>query len=60
MSEKRKVVLIHPFADRACLPDLAEALRRRGAEVQQVFLSDDYSVLLDALENDVVPVVVKG
>jgi hypothetical protein len=60
MSGTRKVLLIHPHADKAGMPELAEALRRAGAEVEQHFLSDDCSALLDALEGDVLPVVVKG
>ncbi len=60
MSTSKKVILIHPRPDRAALPELAEALRRAGAEVQQFFMTDDYSTLLDALEGDVLPVVVKS
>lgn len=57
---KKKVLLIHPRPDRPALPELAEALRRAGAEVEQHFLTGDYSALLNALEGDVLPVVVKG
>jgi len=59
MSEKKKVLLIHPHADRAALPELAGALRRAGAEVKEHFMAGDYSALLDKLEGDVLPVVVK-
>lgn len=60
MSAPRKVVLIHPRADDPGLPELAEALRRQGAEVEQHFLTGDFSRVLDALAGDVLPVVVKG
>lgn len=60
MSGKKKVVLIHPRADKTAMPGLAEALREAGAEVEQHFLSGDYKALLDALDGDVLPVVVKG
>lgn len=60
MSGMKKVLLIHPRPDRAELPDLAAALRRAGAEVEQHFMAGDYSTLLDALAGDVLPVVVKG
>lgn len=59
MSEKKKVLLIHPHADRA-LPELAGALCRAGAEVEEHFMAGDYSALLDKLEGDVLPVVVKA
>jgi hypothetical protein len=54
------VLLIHPIQGRTCLPELTEALRRTGVELQQIFMTDDYSALLDALEGNVLPVVVKG
>jgi hypothetical protein len=60
MSKKRKVLLIHPVPGRACLPELADALRRAGAEAEDFFVTGDYSALLDALQDDVLPVVVKG
>ncbi len=60
MNTSRKIVLIHPNADDPGLPALAEALRRRGAEVEQHFLTGNYSRVLDALLGDVLPVVVKG
>ena len=60
MNGKRKVLLIHPRADQAGLPGLADALRRAGAEVELHFLADDCTALLDALEGDALPVVVKG
>lgn len=60
MSGKKKVLLIHPHADCAALPELAESLRRAGAEVGEYFMMGDFSALLDALEGDVLPVVVKG
>ena len=60
MSEMKRVLLIHPRADQAALPELAGALRRAGAEVDEHFIKGDYSALLDKLEGDVLPVVVKG
>jgi hypothetical protein len=59
MTGKKKILLIHPFGEQACLPELASALRRVGAELEEVFIGEDYTVLLDALEEDVLPVVVK-
>lgn len=60
MSDPKKIVLIHPRADRADLPGLADALRRAGAEVEQYFTTGNYATLLDALAGDAIPVVVKG
>lgn len=59
MSDKKKVLLIHPRADKTGLPGLAEALRASGAEVEQHFMTGDYAALLDALAGEVLPVVVK-
>ncbi len=60
MSAPRKVVLIHPRVDDPGMPELTEALRRRGAEVEQLFLAGNFSQVLDAIEGDVLPVIVKG
>lgn len=59
MSDKKQIVLIHPGAERA-LPELAESLRRAGAEVSEFFLTEDHTKLLDALQGDALPVVVKA
>ncbi|MFZ5483964.1 MAG: hypothetical protein ACOZB0_07015 [Pseudomonadota bacterium] len=59
MSEGKKVLLIHPRADKTGLPGLAEALRDQGAAVEQHFMTGDYSALLDALAGDVLPIVIK-
>lgn len=60
MNGQKRILLIHPVPDRPGLPGLAEALSRAGADVTQFFLTDDYAPLLDALEGDVLPVVVKS
>jgi len=60
MSGSKKIVLIHPDANRQGLPGLAEALSRAGAEVDQYFFSGDYESFLDVLMGDVLPVVVKS
>jgi hypothetical protein len=59
MSESKRVVLIDPLAGVACMPGLAEALRAAGAQVREMNL-DDYGALLDALEQDWMPVVLKA
>lgn len=59
MSAKKKIILIHPDARSPALPGLADALRAEGAEVEQHFLTGDYTALLDALSGDALPVVVK-
>jgi len=59
MSTPRKVVLIHPRPDGPSMAGLAEALRDRGAIVEQHFLTGDYTQVLDALAGDTLPVVVK-
>lgn len=59
MSDKKRVLLIHPRPDKTGLPGLAEALRDQGAEVEQHFMTADYSALLDALAGEVLPIVIK-
>lgn len=59
MTNKRKVLLIYPGADTSGGSALAEALQRQGAEVEHQILTDNYEALLDALREDVLPVVVK-
>ncbi len=58
MSTGKKVLLVNPAAAPA-LPGLAEALRAAGAQVQEMNM-DDCSALLDALEQDWMPVVLKA
>ncbi|HNQ04506.1 MAG TPA: hypothetical protein PKH69_07820 [Thiobacillaceae bacterium] len=59
MNDKKKVLLIHPRADKPGLAGLAPALRAAGAEVEEFFLRGDYPALLDALEGEVLPMVIK-
>jgi hypothetical protein len=58
MSTNKKVLLINPTSSPA-MPGLAAALSAAGAEVREMNLSD-YSALLDALEQDWMPVVLKA
>lgn len=58
MSTEKKVLLVNPSATPA-MPGLAEALRAAGAQVREMNL-DDYGALLDALEQDWTPVVLKA
>ncbi len=58
MSTGKKILLINP-ASATAMPGLAEALRAAGAEVQEMHLGD-YGALLDALEQDWMPVVLKS
>lgn len=58
MNTGKRVVLVNPPAAPA-MPGLAEALRAAGAQVQEVTM-DDYGALLDALEQDWMPVVLKA
>lgn len=60
MSANRTVLLIHPVQDGNGQPELIEALNRAGIQTKQLILNGDYSALLDALDEDVLPVVVKG
>ncbi len=57
MSTAKRVILINP-ATVPVMPGLAEALRAAGAQVREMNL-DDYGALLDALEQDWMPVVLK-
>lgn len=58
MSTEKRVLLINPAAVPAML-GLAEALRAAGAEVREMKL-DNYGALLDALEQNWMPVVLKA
>lgn len=58
MSESRRILLIEPRTDAACMPGLAAALRAAGAEVLEIGL-ENYSQVLDALELGYLPVVLK-
>ncbi|WP_296748953.1 hypothetical protein [Thiobacillus sp.] len=58
MSTEKRVLLINPVAVPA-MPGLAEALRAAGAQVRETNM-DDYGALLDALEQDWMPVVLKA
>lgn len=60
MSAGKKIVLIHTSPEPAGLPGLAEALGRMGAEVTEFVMTGDYAALLDVLEGDVLPVVIKA
>jgi len=58
MSTGKQVLLINPAAAPA-MPGLAEALRAAGAQVREMNM-DDYGALLDALQQDWMPVVLKA
>lgn len=60
MSAKKRIVLIHTSPEHTGLPGLAEALGRAGADVETFVMAGDYAALLDVLEGDVLPVVVKA
>jgi hypothetical protein len=60
MNGKKRVLLIDPLAGAACMPGLAAALREAGAEVREMTLAQDYGAVLDALEQDFLPVVLKA
>lgn len=60
MNAGKKIVLIHTSPEQAGLPGLAEALGRAGAEVTEFVMTGDYAALLDVLEGDVLPVVIKA
>lgn len=57
MSTNKQIVLINPTAE-AILPELAGALRERGAEVKEMQLGD-FNAVLDLLEQGWMPVVLK-
>lgn len=58
MSTGKRVLLINPAAAPA-MPGLADALRAAGAQVREMN-TEDYGALLDALEQDWMPVVLKA
>lgn len=60
MNGARRILLIHPQGEPIGLPGLAEALIRAGADVEEHFMTADFSTLLDALEGEVLPIVVKS
>ncbi|MDO9226060.1 MAG: hypothetical protein Q8M09_17570 [Pseudomonadota bacterium] len=60
MSAKKRIVLIHTSPEQTGMPGLAEALSRAGADVTQFVMTGDYAALLDVLEDDVLPVVIKA
>jgi hypothetical protein len=60
MNGKKRVLLIDPLAGAASMPGLAAALREAGAEVREISLGHDYDAVLDALEQDFLPVVLKA
>lgn len=60
MSARKRIVLIHTTPDQPGLPGLAEALGRAGADVEEFVMTGDYAALLDAIEGDVLPLVIKA
>lgn len=58
MSTGKRILLVDPAAAPA-MPGLAEALRAAGAQVREMNV-DDYGALLDALQQDWMPVVLKA
>jgi hypothetical protein len=60
MNARKKIVLIHTSPEQAGLPGLAEALSHAGADVSEFVMTGDYDALLDVLEGDVLPVVIKA
>jgi hypothetical protein len=58
MNTGKRVVLVNSSTV-PVMPGLAEALRAAGAQVREMKL-DDYGALLDALEQDWMPVVLKA
>lgn len=62
MSETRSVALIQPQARQAgasLAPGLADALRAKGAVVREYRLPQDLEAMLDAIQGDALPVVLK-
>lgn len=60
MNGTKKIILIDPLAGAARMPGLAAALRDAGAEVRELDLAEGYGAVLDALEQDFLPVVLKA
>ena len=58
--DQKTVLLIYPQGARQRLADLPAAIERAGGLCQQLVLDGDHGLLLDALEGNVIPVVVKG
>ena len=58
--DPKTVLLIHVHGAEQRLSGLPEALEKIGAACRQLVLDGDYGPLLDALEGNVIPVVVKG
>lgn len=65
MSAKRKLLLVYAGGhatdadDALDLSRLRDALRARGAQIEEVALGDDPGALLDRIEAGAVPVVFK-
>lgn len=59
-TEQRTVLLIYPKGVSEPAPGLSDALARAGAVCRHFFLDGDCGPLLDALEESVIPVVMKG
>ena len=66
MSENKKILFVHSdkhpvkVGMAIDLERLRDALRARGAEVEEVNLDFDPDALLDRLEDGVVPIVFRG
>lgn len=62
MTPSKQVLLIHTHPETPDSKELASALRRNGAELAEHWLTKDaasYDSLLDALRENVLPIVVK-
>lgn len=59
-NDRKTVLLIYAQGVKQHLPGLPEAIERAGGLCRQFVLDGDHGPLLDALEGNVIPVVVKG
>ena len=55
----RPLLILYPDPPPESDEALAKALRAEGAQVQELVIGRGYTEVLDALEADVVPVVIK-
>ena len=61
MSEKREFLLVYVKGARPgpLLEGVRAGLQKRGAEIREIILGDDYRALLDGIADGAVPVVIR-
>ena len=62
MSENKRILLVYVKGARPgqLVEGLRVGLQKRGAEIREITLGDDYEGLLDAIEAGAVPLVIRA